>query len=157
MQDTAIASGLDPSLLKKFAFPYTFVCSLVFLGCATPRPVDMLSADCPPPTFAADAHRQAGAGVTIVRVTVDPSGQVTDAKTFQPSGTTAAHRALDDAAVVNALVCRFPEAKGHTPATADKVYTWRRFVASMADHLPKSHCLTAGAVNQPDCAACGRA
>jgi TonB family protein len=89
------------------------------------RPIDSRTANCPQAEYPKPALRSEVDGLTVVALTVDATGQVSDVQVVQKSGETALHALLDAEAVRVTRSCRFAEAAGMAPARARLPYRWR--------------------------------
>jgi protein TonB len=80
------------------------------------------------PAYPGAALRAGATGVSRLRFTIDPSGQVTNAQILQPSGPTREHHLLDQAAAAALAQCPVTvgtdEAGRATASSADVDYVW---------------------------------
>jgi TonB family protein len=88
------------------------------------RPVDIRAAECERPAYPRRAVRAEVEGLTVVALTVDATGDVSDVRVVQKSGDTPFHALLDAEAVRATATCRFAEAPGFAPAKARMPYRW---------------------------------
>jgi TonB family protein len=89
-----------------------------------PRSIDLDTASCPTPNYPPYAQDEEARGVTRVQFSVNAAGYVTEASVVKPSGTTTAHRVLDQTALTAALGCRFTPMEGFGPAQAVRSFRW---------------------------------
>jgi protein TonB len=89
------------------------------------RPVEIRTAECPRPEYPRRALREEVDGRTLVVLTVDEAGNVSDVQVERKSGDTALHALLDAEAVRVTQACRFPQATGFAPARVRLPYLWR--------------------------------
>jgi TonB family protein len=79
---------------------------------------------CPTPDYPPAALRAGAQGTTVVRLTVDSTGTVTESEIAKPSGESREHKLLDKAAHEALRKCKFSIAQGASERTTQISYTF---------------------------------
>jgi periplasmic protein TonB len=82
-------------------------------------------ATCEKPEYPKAARRYEAEGTTLLSFSVDAHGLVSMPNIERPSGASAAHRFLDEAALQALLTCRFPPSPGYVTAPGRIEYVWK--------------------------------
>ncbi len=103
---------------------------MLLAGCAQqpplqPRSVDAKAAKCTKPNYPNAARRYDVEGTTYLSFSVDSLGALSNPTVEQSSGTSPAHKLLDEAALQALLTCRFPPSLGSAPARGRVEYVWK--------------------------------
>jgi TonB family protein len=91
---------------------------------------------CPKPEYPAAALRAGAQGTTVIKLTVDSSGSVTQSEVVESSGKSREHRMLDKTASSALAQCKFSAVQGAGERIARLSYTFS-FTVESAASAPK--------------------